>query len=599
MLDSMLNRRNPLLIPAMSRADMRAFGWSYIDVLLISGDAYVDHPSFPVAVLSKVLLAHGYRVGVVAQPEWRNPYKFEQQVTVMGKPRLAIGIVPGAVDSLIANYTSFKNPRVSDAYSPNGVTGKRPDRALIVYAQLCRRFFKGVPIIGGGIEGTTRRFAHYDWWSDTVRRSILLDARLDILVYGPGEKTLLKIVDKLSRGYKVSELRDLKSTVVNLSRRDGEDWLLRTSAVLLPDFRELKREGEEAKFKYLEMQRLFSVNQLSWLAQWHDDRLIAQNPMERYERVDLDWLYSLPWLKEPHPHYGKVKIPAWYTIKDSIVISRGCPAGCSFCTIRSTQGSRVISRSVESVVREVEQLVKKSWFKGTVSDIGAPTPNITEYACPIGWVCVSEGKPIRRACISNVLCHNFSYKRSHKFYLKYLYAVKRVRGVHNVFVASGLRYELLAYDREFLEELIKGGFIGGQISVAPEHVSPKVLKLMRKPDISIFDRFRREFNRLKRKYRKDIYIVPYFISAFPGATLDDAKALGEYVKRNFGKVEQIQDFIPIPLTDATAMFYTEMDLDGRPIYVAKRKRDRLLQRQVVQPWVGRNHNIKGIRETGY
>ena len=395
----------------------------------------------------------------------------------------------------------------------------------------------------------------------------------------------------MAKGVNVKDIRDVPGTVMNLSRAEGEEWLSRTSAPLLPSYEELLRD----KDYYLKMGLTLAKYEGWFLGQWHADRLIAQNPSMPYSQEDLDWLFSLPWTKEPHPHYKGVKIPAWETVKDSIILSRGCPASCTFCSIRSTQGRIVVSRSKESILREVEELVKKRWFRGTISDIGGPTANISDVACSVNWGCLRSalrGSGVIPKCLEAKPCPRLDFKKSHEKYLSILRAVRGVKGVRNVFVSSGLRYDLLLRDPEFLETLIRENFIGGHLSVAPEHVSNKVLRLMGKPPHEVFEAFRKLFNRLKDKYRKEIYLIPYFISSFPGATLEDAKLLGDYVREVFGKVEQIQDFIPIPLTLATVMYYTEKDLIGNPIHVAKSKRERFLQRQLVQPWIGKGRRTK-------
>ncbi len=590
----------------MSRAEMEARGWSEVDVVFVTGDAYVDHPSFAMALLGRVLESAGYKVAILSQPDWRSAEPWRQ----FGRPRLFFAVSAGNMDSMINHYTANKKVRNDDAYSPGGRIGLRPDRATLPYCQRAREAFPGVPVIAGGVEASLRRMAHYDYWSDTVKRSILLDAKADLVAYGMGEKNILEIASRLAAGQPVSALRDLRGVAYALGagQKPAEqipESLRPLSAakrdetegyVYLPSYESVVAD----KLEFAEATRLIHTHtnpfNAAVLVQAHGDRLVVVNPPDLpMTQADLDRVYDLPFTRRPHPSYRET-IPAHEMIKDSVTIMRGCFGGCTFCSITTHQGRTIQSRSQDSILREVKKLTADPDFKGVLSDVGGPTANMYEMRCTKPEV---EAKCRRLSCVHPTVCKLLG--TDHGPLVKLLKETRRQIGVKKVFVASGVRMDLAQKSPEYLEEMA-AHHVGGLLKVAPEHTDPEVLKKMKKPDIGDFQNFATAFKRASEKAGKPKqYLVPYFIASHPGSDLNAMIELALFLKRNGYKPDQVQDFIPAPFDIATCMFHTGVDpMTKQPVKVAKGLRERKMQRALMQFFKPENYFEvrKALEEAG-
>ena len=572
------------------RADMEARGWEACDFIFVSGDAYVDHPSFAAALLCRVLEDGGYRTGIIAQPDWRDPASF----TVLGRPRLGFLVGAGNMDSMAAHYTSARRRRSDDAYSPGGRAGLRPDRALLVYVEGIRRSYKQAPVIIGGIEASLRRFAHYDYWSDTVRRSILLDSKADILVYGMGEKPLLEIARRLALGEKIGNIRDVRGTCVRVSG-DGAVPLgaIPPEAVRLPDYGAVKGTDDESLRAYCEHFMLQKGNadpeSGRLLAELNDGgRWVIQNPPAfPLKSEELDRIYELPFTRRAHPGYDKAGgVPALQEVRFSLTANRGCFGGCSFCAITFHQGRAVVSRSKESLVREARLLAALPGFKGYIHDVGGPTANFFGPACEKqkrGAFCAG------RECLYPSPCPRL--KADHGPYLEALGALRGIGleeggAVKKVFIRSGIRFDFIQLDekhgKEFLETLCKY-HVSGQLKVAPEHVSPVVLDAMGKCAHERYEQFRKDYAGINSRLGMKQYLVPYFIASHPGSSLAEAEELSRYLKKTGFVPEQSQDFYPTPGTMSTVMYRSGLDPRTMlPVYVARGEGERRGQRGLLR-----------------
>jgi uncharacterized radical SAM protein YgiQ len=553
----------------MSLEEARARGLGALDIILVSGDAYVDHPAFGTAVVGRVLEAAGYRVGVIAQPDWRPDVDFRK----LGTPRLFFGVSAGNADSMVSNYTAARRRRRTDTYSPGGVP-RRPDRAAIVYADRLHALFPGTPIVLGGIEASLRRFAHYDYWSDRVRKSILADAPADLLVYGMGERQVVEIARRLSDGEGAGELTDIRGTSARLAPKAFRE-MDRGDVVILPSFAEVA--GDRNAFA-----RAFALAAAEQdpvhgrrVAQDQGKTVILQNPPALpLSTEELDRVYELPYTRRAHPSYRE-QIPALEPVRFSLVSHRGCFGSCSFCAIGPHQGRIIQSRSAESLVREAKSLVRMDGFAGVIQDLGGPTANMYGFTCP-RWAVAGACRD--RACGPD--CG--SLVSGEKAHLELLRKVRAVPGVKKVFLASGVRHDLVDLsDLEYLTELCSH-HVGGHLKVAPEHISPGVLSLMGKPGRGTFDTFRRRFAGVNRRLGKEQYLLPYFMSGHPGCTIEDMICLAEFLRDEALYTEQVQDFTPTPMTAATCMYHTGIDPStGAEVHVP-RGREKEIQRAFLQ-----------------
>lgn len=569
-----------------TREEMRARGWDELDILLINGDAYVDHPAFGAALIGRFLEARGFRVGIISQPS----YTSIDDIVRMGAPRLMVGVTAGNLDSMLNKLTAQKKVRSEDQYSPGGRPGLRPNRASIVYSNLCRQAFPGVPIVLGGIEASLRRIAHYDYWSDQVRRSILLDAKADLLIFGMGERPVWEVADRLRRGQSIREIRDVRGTAFALRKGEWEDiepsrHVPDGKVVILPSYEEVSRD----KASFAEMSRAFQYETNPGNArpvlQPHGAEAVYYNPPAiPLETGDMDELYDLPFARAPHFSYSE-PIPAFETVKHSIVTMRGCFGGCTFCSITEHEGRVIQSRSSESVLREVRALRRMDSFRGTITDLGGPTANMYQMACKDDSI---EKACRRLACVFPDVCENLV--TDHGPLLTLMKAVREEPGVSKVYIASGVRYDLAERSPEFVAELSRH-HTGGQLSVAPEHNKKDVLDKMKKPGIESYERFAEQFRCASREAGKEQFLVPYFISGHPGSTLRDMVDLAVYLKRNGSRPRQVQDFIPTPMSMATCMYYTGLDPFTRePVYTAKELRDKRLQKALLLYWDPAHHD---------
>ncbi len=553
----------------MTVAEMKQRGWDEVDVVFVSGDAYVDHPSFAMAILGRVLEACGYRVGIVSQPDWRSCDDWRR----FGRPRLFYAISAGNMDSMINHYTANRKVRNDDAYSPGGRIGLRPDRATLAYCQRAREAYKGVPVIAGGVEASLRRLAHYDYWSDKVRRSILLDCKADLLVFGMGEELIVEIARRLDAGEQVRDLRDMRGVAYSMGASESPP----EDSLVIPSFEDVSRD----KLAFAEATKMIHNETNPYnarrLTQWHDRQAVVANPPAfPISQKSMDVIYGLPYTRQPHFSYRE-PIPAFEMIKDSVTIMRGCFGGCTFCSITTHQGRIIQSRSRESVLAEVNSMTADPQFKGVISDIGGPTANMYQMRCRLPEV---EAKCRRQSCVHPKICKLL--ETDHGPLVELMKDVRETPGVKKVFVASGIRMDLARRSPEYMRELTRH-HVGGHLKVAPEHTDAATLNLMRKPSNDDFEQFAEVFKSESDKAGKKQYIVPYFIASHPGCDLDAMIDLAVFLKRNGYRPDQVQDFIPAPFDVATAMYYTGIDpFTKKPVYVAQHLRDRKLQRALLQ-----------------
>ena len=557
----------------VSKEDMEERGWWWYDFLLVTGDAYVDHPSFGTAVIGRALEAEGYRVAVLAQPDWHSADAFR----AMGRPRLGVMIGSGNLDSMVAHYTAAKKRRSEDFYSPGKKAGLRPDHAVIVYANRAREAFPDLPIVIGGLEASLRRFAHYDYWDDKVRRSALADAGADILVYGMGEYATREIARRLKKKEPVSSMTDIRGTAVLV----GDPSICAYESVTLPSFASVSTDmtayADATRVEYEEHDPVRGRA----LIQLHDNRYLLVNPPAMpLSTEELDFVAELPYTKQYHPMYEPMGgVPAIEEVKFSVIHNRGCFGGCNFCSLAFHQGRMVTSRSHESLIREVTALTKFPDFKGYINDVGGPSANFRHPSCAKQ---LKYGMCAQKRCLAPTPCPNLD--ADHSDYLALLRKLRNIPGVKKVFVRSGIRYDYMLEDKnqEFFAELVKH-HISGQLKVAPEHCIDSVLDCMGKPHIGVYEKFMDQYRRLNDKYSKEQYIVPYLMSSHPGSTLQDAVALAEYLNRMGRQPEQVQDFYPTPGTISTCMYYTGLDpITMEPVYVAKSYHEKAMQRALLQ-----------------
>ena len=569
----------------ISKKEMALLGWDRPDFVYVTGDAYVDHPSFGVSIISRVLEDAGFRVAILSQPEYRSCDAFRE----FGRPRLGFLVTAGNIDSMVAHYTAAKKKRTYDYYSPGGKAGKRPDRATIVYCNRIREAYGDIPLIIGGLEASLRRFAHYDYWSDSVRRSILVDSRADLLTYGMGENILLRIAKLLDKGVPIKKIRDVRGTVY-LCRPDEK---LHYEVAAEFDYNELKTD----KRKYAEAFGVQYKNQDAIngraIVEHYDDKLLVQNPpMPPLEREELDHVYSLPYMRTYHPSYEKDGgVPAIEEVRFSITHNRGCFGACNFCALAFHQGRTVRSRSEASVLAEAKKITELPDFKGYIHDVGGPTANFRAPACEQQ---LKNGVCASRKCLAPTPCKNL--RVDHSEYLHLISEIEKLPKVKKVFIRSGIRFDYLLLDRDerFFRKLVEDN-VSGQLKVAPEHCSSAVLRCMGKPDFSVYEKFRKRYFELTKQAGKEQYLVPYLMSSHPGSTLGDALELALCLKRDHYAPEQVQDYYPTPGTASTVMFYTGINpLDMKPVYVATDYHEKQLQRALLQ--YNRPQNAPLVRE---
>jgi uncharacterized radical SAM protein YgiQ len=574
-------------LPA-TQQEVKALGWDQVDVVLVTGDAYVDHPSFAMALVGRVLEAEGLRVAILAQPRWDNCEDFRK----FGKPRLFFGVSAGNMDSMINKYTHNRKVRSSDDFSPGGRAGLRPDRATIIYSQRCREAYPEAPVIIGGIEATMRRFAHYDYWSDKVRKSVLLDSKADLLVYGMGERQIREIASRLNSGDTIPDLRNIRGTAYPLGAKE-------TTALALPGSLELPTAGEVSgdRVKFSLATRLIYENSNPYnaavLVQKSEGKAVVQNPPALpLTTTEMDAVYGLPFTKRAHPSY-KEPVPALEMIKDSIVIHRGCFGGCSFCSLTLHQGRFIQERSPESVEKEARALLAAPRHPGNISDLGAPSANMYGLHGRDMKVCEACKK---LSCVHPVICPNLG--TDHKPLLALMRRIRALKGLKKAFVASGIRMDLALKCGEYISEIARF-HTGGQLKVAPEHSSPQVLSVMKKPSIEVFKEFADKFLAESKKAGKEQYLVLYFISAHPGSTLADMAELAVFLKERNIRPQQINDFLPAPMEYATSIYFTGLDpFTLEPVYVPKKETERRLQRALLQYYKPENRSLvlQALRE---
>lgn len=555
--------RKPL---PMTVAEMKERGWDQLDVLIVTGDAYVDHPSFGAAIIGRVLENNGYKVGIIAQPDWKTPESFLK----MGIPRLFVGVTSGNMDSMVNHYTSNNRLRSDDAYTPGGLAGKRPDRALLKYTNMLQRAMKGVPIVLGGIEASLRRVTHYDFWSDRLKKSVLLDSKASILVYGMGEKPVIEIADRL---FNKKSLDSIPGTVTAIHKNK---FASKANDVVLPSHEELMADSAEI----LKLSQQIEENSNPWcgsrLIQKSDSRvIIIEPPIIPLSSPELDTVYNLPYTRQPHFCYTS-EIPAFTMIQDSITAVRGCSGGCSFCAIGLHQGKFITSRSKESVLREVKEIAKSKTFRGTISDVGGPTANLYGLGCGN----MEAGKLCRRpSCLYPTICKFF--KTDHASYMNLLDSVEKQQEVKNVYISSGIRHDVALEDIKFVRRLATKN-ISGHLRIAPEHTHDRVLALMRKPTREVWEQFAEEFKKASNKIGKKQYIVPYIIAAFPGCTIGDMQAARSFLQTQGAIPKQVQIFLPTPMTVATAMYVTGRSfIDGEPIRIPRKVSEKQKQKDMI------------------
>ncbi len=578
-------RRLTAFLPT-TRAEMDARGWAELDVLLINGDAYVDHPSFGAALIGRHLEAHGLRVGMIAQPRWQDTEDIER----LGRPRLMVGITAGNLDSMLNRLTAQKKARRQDQYSPGGRPGQRPNRATIVYANLARRAFARLPIVIGGIEASLRRVAHYDYWADKVRRSVLLDAKADLLVFGMGERAAWEVAGRLRDGEPVAQICDVRGTAHVLRKGCWEQ--LEASRhpqdgrpVILPGYEPVCRSKRAFSQMSRELAKEANPGNARPLLQPYGDEAVYLNPPALPLGTDeLDELYELPFQRASHWSYRE-PIPAFETVRSSVVTSRGCFGGCAFCSLSEHEGRIIQSRSPASVLREVGRLTRQPNFAGTITDLGGPTANMYQMGCAEPAI---ERACRRLSCLHPRICPNLA--TDHRPLLQLMRSVRKAKGVKRAFIASGIRYDLAERSPAFVRELAQH-HTGGQLSVAPEHCSPGVLAKMKKPPIACYERFVEQFQQASCRAGKDQHLVPYFISGHPGSTLAEMVELALYLKQRGIRPRQVQEFIPTPMSLATSMYHTGLDpADDSPVFTPRDLKEKRLQKALLLYWDPTQHD---------
>lgn len=596
-----------------NQEDFKNSGLLEVDFVFVSGDGYVDHPSFAAALLGRLLEANGYTIAILPQPDWKNPKNFQ----IYGKPRLAFLVSAGAMDSMVSNYTANNKPRSSDAYSPGGEKGHRPDRALITYVGTIRQAYKGINVIIGGIEASLRRTSHYDYWSNTVKRSILLDSKADLLVYGMGETAILEIASQLAAGKTAREIRNVRGTCWYTGKQSDIDELFlqpkeklinKKVPIVIPCFEQIKSDTPDSKQKYaqsylLQEQNTDALNSTT-LIEKADSRYVVQNPPSLpLSTTEMDKIYELPFARKWHPMYdkkaanGKIGIPALSEVKFSLTSCRGCFGACSFCAITFHQGKRIQTRSHENIIQEAQALTHNPDFKGYIHDVGGPTANFRNDACEKQKI---MGTCKNRDCLGVSPCPNI--KVDHSDYVQLLAKLRTIPNVKKVFIRSGIRFDYLMMDKDktFFYDLVKY-HISGQLKVAPEHVNDDVLRLMRKSTHKVYEQFSKEYIRINKELGKKQYLVPYYIASHPGSDLNAAIDVALYLKQTGFVPEQVQDFYPTPGSLATCMYWTELNpwkiqADGsfEKVYVAKGAHERKLQRALLQ--FNHQENIPLVKE---
>ena len=557
----------------INKKEMNILGWDRPDFVYVTGDAYVDHPSFGVAIISRVLEAAGYRVAILSQPDYKSCDAFRE----FGRPRLGFLVTSGNIDSMVAHYTVSKKKRNYDYYSAGGKMGKRPDRAVIVYSQRIREAYGDVPIIIGGLEASLRRFAHYDYWDNKVRRSILVDSRADILTYGMGENILLRIAALLDKGVPVKKIRDVRGTVYLCAREDKVNY----PTVGGFDYNDLKTDKAlYAKAFGVQYNENDSVSGRA-VIEYYDNKMLVQNPpMPPLEREELDRVYALPYTREYHPSYeSEGGVPGIAEVEMSITHNRGCFGACNFCALAFHQGRSVRSRSIDSVLSEAKKITESPRFKGYINDIGGPTANFRYPSCDKQ---LKSGVCANRKCLAPTPCKNL--KVNHEEYVELLRKVSALPKVKKVFIRSGIRFDYLIYDKDdtFFRELVKN-HVSGQLKVAPEHCCDTVLTHMGKPNIAVYNKFKEKYFSLTKSFGKEQYLVPYLMSSHPGSRLEDALELALYLKQGGYSPEQVQDFYPTPGTASTVMFYTGIDpFTGKKVFCETDYHQKQLQRALLQ-----------------
>ncbi|MCM1044921.1 MAG: YgiQ family radical SAM protein [Candidatus Gastranaerophilales bacterium] len=569
----------------LSRADMEERDWEAVDFAYVIGDAYVDHPSFGSAIISRVLEAKGYRVGIIAQPDWRD----EESINLYGRPKLGFLISGGNMDSCVNHYTVSKKRRATDAYTPGGRIGKRPDYATVVYGNLIRKKYPDVPIIIGGIEASLRRLAHYDYWTDSFKRSILLDSQADLISYGMGERSIVEIAEALESGISVRDITFISGTVFRTKDLSGV-----YDGITLPSYEEMRADKTRYADSFaVQYQNTDSHTGRPLIEAYPNDMYVVQNPPQPpLSTAEMDALYDLPYMRDYHPSYKEQGgIPAISEIKFSLVSNRGCFGGCSFCALTFHQGRTVQARSHESILREADLIRKDPDFKGYIHDVGGPTANFRQPSCEKQ---LKQGVCQNRQCLFPKVCPNL--RADHSDYLALLRKLRALPGVKKVFVRSGIRFDYLLADKDdtFFRELVKH-HISGQLKVAPEHVSDAVLKRMGKPENAVYERFVAKYRHFNQTLHKDQFLVPYLMSSHPGSTLKEAVELAEYLRDLGYMPEQVQDFYPTPSTLSTVMYYTGIDpRDGSKVYVCRNPHEKAMQRALIQYRDPKNYEL--VRE---
>jgi len=566
----------------ISFQDMKERGIEQLDFVYVIGDAYVDHPSFGPAIISRILEANGYSIGIIAQPDWKD----DKSVTILGRPRLGFLISAGNMDSCVNHYSVSKKRRATDAYTPGGVMGKRPDHATVVYGNLIRKNYRDVPIIIGGIEASLRRMAHYDYWTDSFKRSVLLDSQADLISYGMGEKSIVEIADALASGISVKDITFIPGTVYKTKDTSGI-----YDPVTLPSYEDMKAKKElYAKSFAVQYENTDACNGKVLLEPYPNGIYVVQNPPQPpLTTEEMDRVYDLPYMRTYHPSYEEAGgVPAISEIKFSLISNRGCFGGCSFCALTFHQGRTIQVRSHESILKEAKLLIQDPDFKGYIHDVGGPTANFRHPSCEKQ---LTHGVCKHRQCLFPSPCKNM--KADHSDYLALLRKLRSLPGVKKVFIRSGIRFDYLLADPDdtFFRELVEH-HISGQLKVAPEHISDVVLKRLGKPENAVYERFVKKYKKLNEQMGKNQFLVPYLMSSHPGSTLKEAIELAEYLRDLGYMPEQVQDFYPTPSTLSTVMYYTGLDpRDMKPVYVCRNPHEKAMQRALIQYRNPKNYDL--------